>query len=56
VTGEAQILPDTLDLLIPALFYERTSAGRKRLREAADGWNLHATPVTCALPARPEEI
>jgi PadR family transcriptional regulator, regulatory protein PadR len=113
VTGEAQILPGTLDLLIlkaaslgplhgygillrieqisgrallieqgalyPALFrllrqgllkaswgrsennrrakfYELTSAGRKRLREQADGWNRLAAAMACALAARPEEI
>jgi PadR family transcriptional regulator, regulatory protein PadR len=113
VTGEAQILPGTLDLfmlkaaslgpldgygillrieqisgrallieqgaLYPALFrllrqgllkaswgrsennrrakfYELTSAGRKRLREQADGWNRLAAAMACALAARPEEI
>jgi PadR family transcriptional regulator PadR len=113
VTGEAQILPGTLDLLIlkaaslgplhgygiflrieqisgrallieqgalyPALFrllrqgllraswgrsennrrakfYELTSAGRKRLREEADGWNRLAAAMVCALAAQPEEI
>jgi PadR family transcriptional regulator PadR len=113
VTGEAQILPGTLDLLIlkaaslgplhgygiflrieqisgrallieqgalyPALFrllrqgllkaswgrsennrrakfYELTSAGRKRLREQADGWNRIAAAMACALAAQPEEL
>jgi hypothetical protein len=47
VTGEAQILPGTLDLLIPALL---------RLREVTDGWNRLAAAMACALAARPEEI
>jgi DNA-binding PadR family transcriptional regulator len=102
VTGEAQLLPGTLDLLIlkaaslgplhgygiflrieqifgralfrllrqgllkaswgrsennrRAKFYELTSAGRKRLREEADGWNHLAAAMACALGAQPEEI
>jgi PadR family transcriptional regulator PadR len=102
VTGEAQLLPGTLDLLIlkaaslgplhgygiflrieqisgralfrllrqgllkaswgrsennrRAKFYELTSAGRKRLREEADGWNHLAAAMACALAAQPEEI
>ncbi len=56
MTGEAQILPGTLDLPIQALFYERTSAARKRLPEEADPWNRLAAAMACALAARPEEI
>src|SRR5215813_5704695 len=39
-----------------AKFYELTSAGRKRLREEADGWNRSAAAVASVLKARPEEI
>jgi len=38
-----------------AKFYEVTAAGRKRLREEADGWNRLATAIASALKARPEE-
>jgi PadR family transcriptional regulator, regulatory protein PadR len=112
VTGQAQLLPGTLDLLIlkavslgplhgygvllrigqisggallveqgalyPALFrlvrqgllstswgtsennrrakfYELTPAGRKRLRQEADGWARLVAAMTSALSARPEE-
>jgi PadR family transcriptional regulator, regulatory protein PadR len=112
VTGQAQLLPGTLDLLIlkavslgplhgygilrrieqisrrallieqgalyPALFrlvrqgllkatwgtsdnnrrakfYELTAAGRKGLREEADGWNRLVAAIACALGAQPEE-
>lgn len=39
-----------------AKFYELTAAGRKRLREEADGWNRLAAAIASALSARPEEI
>ena len=39
-----------------AKFYELTTAGRKRFREEADGWNRLATAMASALGARPEEI
>ena len=39
-----------------AKFYELTVAGRKRLREEADGWNRLATAVATALAAQPEEV
>jgi PadR family transcriptional regulator, regulatory protein PadR len=39
-----------------AKFYELTNAGRKRLREEADGWNRLAAAVASALAARPEEV
>ena len=39
-----------------AKFYELTSAGRKRLREQADGWNRIAAAMACALAAQPEEL
>ena len=38
-----------------AKFYELTVAGRKRLREEADGWNRLATAIASALAAQPEE-
>src|SRR6516225_6586993 len=38
-----------------AKFYELTAAGRKRLREEADGWNRLAAAIASALAARPEE-
>jgi PadR family transcriptional regulator, regulatory protein PadR len=38
-----------------AKFYELTSAGRKRLREEADGWNRLAAAVAAALKAKVEE-
>ncbi|HWG88225.1 MAG TPA: PadR family transcriptional regulator [Candidatus Acidoferrales bacterium] len=39
-----------------AKFYELTAAGRKRLREEADGWNRLATAIGAALAATPEEV
>jgi PadR family transcriptional regulator PadR len=39
-----------------AKFYELTSAGRKRLREEADGWNRLAAAIASALSTQPEEI
>ena len=39
-----------------AKFYELTVAGRKRLREEADGWNRLAAAIGAALAARPEEV
>ena len=39
-----------------AKFYELTSAGRKRLREEAEGWNRLASAVACVLSAQPEEV
>ena len=39
-----------------AKFYELTAAGRKRLREEADGWNRLAAAIGAALAARPEEV
>ena len=39
-----------------AKFYELTAAGRKRLREEADGWNRLAAAIAAALGARSEEI
>src|SRR6201993_1707726 len=38
-----------------AKFYELTAAGRKRLREEADGWNRLATAIASALAAQPQE-
>lgn len=38
-----------------AKFYELTGAGRKRLREEADGWNRLAAAVAAALNAKVEE-
>src|SRR5438105_15019199 len=38
-----------------AKFYELTAAGRKRLREEADGWNRLAAAIASALAAQPEE-
>ena len=38
-----------------AKFYEITSAGRKRLREEADGWNRLVAAIASALGAKPEE-
>ena len=38
-----------------AKFYALTPAGRKRLREEADGWNRLATAIASALSAQPEE-
>ena len=39
-----------------AKFYELTAAGRKRLREEADGWNRLAAAIGAALAATPEEV
>jgi PadR family transcriptional regulator, regulatory protein PadR len=39
-----------------AKFYELTAAGKKRLREEADGWNRLAAAIASALGARPEEV
>lgn len=39
-----------------AKFYELTAAGRKRLREEADGWNRLAAAIASALSTQPEEI
>jgi PadR family transcriptional regulator, regulatory protein PadR len=39
-----------------AKFYELTTAGRKRFRDATDDWNRLATAMASALAARPEEI
>ena len=36
-------------------FYELTAAGRKRLREEADGWNRLVAAIASALKAQPEE-
>src|SRR5215470_19123497 len=38
-----------------AKFYELTSAGRKRLRQEADGWNRLSTAIASVLAAQPEE-
>jgi transcriptional regulator len=38
-----------------AKFYELTAAGRKRLREEAEGWNRLVTAIAAALSAQPEE-
>jgi PadR family transcriptional regulator, regulatory protein PadR len=37
-------------------FYELTAAGRKRLRQEEDGWNLLVAAIGPALKAQPEEI
>src|ERR1700681_286279 len=39
-----------------AKFYELTAAGRKRLRQEADGWNRLVAAIASALGAQPEEI
>jgi transcriptional regulator len=39
-----------------AKFYELTAAGRKRLREEADGWNRLVAAIGAALEAGPEEV
>src|ERR1700761_6379134 len=39
-----------------AKFYTATTAGRRRLREEADGWNRLATAIASALNTRPEEV
>ena len=38
-----------------AKFYDLTAAGRKRLRQEADGWNRLVTAIASALGAQPEE-
>jgi len=39
-----------------AKFYELTPAGRKRLRQQADGWNRLAAAIASGLNTQPEEI
>lgn len=39
-----------------AKFYELTAAGRKRLRQEADGWNRLAAAIASALNTQPEEV
>jgi transcriptional regulator len=39
-----------------AKFYELTAAGRKRLRQEAEGWNRLVTAIASALGAQPEEV
>lgn len=39
-----------------AKFYELTAAGKKRLRDEADGWNRLAVAMAAALAATAEEI
>ena len=39
-----------------AKFYELTSAGRKGLRQQADGWNRLAAAIASALNTQPEEV
>lgn len=39
-----------------AKFYELTAAGRKRLREEAEGWNRLVAAIGAALAAKPEEV
>lgn len=39
-----------------AKFYDLTTAGRKRLRQEEERWNLLVTAITTAMAARPEEI
>jgi PadR family transcriptional regulator len=39
-----------------AKYYELTAAGRRRLREEAEGWNRLVTAIGAALKARPEEV
>ena len=39
-----------------AKFYELTAAGRKRLRQEADGWNRLASAIASALGTQPEEV
>lgn len=39
-----------------AKFYELTAAGRKRLREEAEGWNRLVSAIGAALAATPEEV
>lgn len=39
-----------------AKFYELTAAGRKRLRQQAEGWNRLSTAIATALAATAEEL
>jgi PadR family transcriptional regulator PadR len=39
-----------------AKFYELTTAGRKRLRHEAEGWNRLVAAIASALAAQPEEL
>lgn len=39
-----------------AKFYELTPAGRKRLRQEAEGWNRLVTAIACALNTEAEKI
>jgi PadR family transcriptional regulator, regulatory protein PadR len=39
-----------------AKFYELTAAGRKRLREEADGWNRLVAAIAAALGTQPDEV
>jgi len=39
-----------------AKYYRLTSAGRKRLREEAEGWQRLVSAMAAALAARPEEV
>ena len=39
-----------------AKFYRLTAAGRKRLREEAEGWSRVVAAMTAALATRPEEV
>src|ERR1700758_656466 len=39
-----------------AKFYELTAAGRKRVRQEADGWNRLVAAIASALGTQPEEI
>lgn len=39
-----------------AKFYELTAAGRKRLREEAEGWNRLSSAIATVLAAKAEEL
>ena len=39
-----------------AKFYSLTAAGRRRLREEAEGWNRLATAIASALNTTPDEV
>jgi PadR family transcriptional regulator, regulatory protein PadR len=39
-----------------AKFYKLTAAGRRRLREEAEGWNRLANAIGAALKAKPQEV
>src|ERR1700746_3717452 len=54
--GLVQARWGTSDTHRRAKFYELPSAGRKRLRQQADGWNRLATAIASALNTQPEEI